>query len=98
MNLSSRAPYQKAPKGPSKAEGMAYMRKVKQQPCVVCNAPPPSDAHHCFDRNSDGKVDVQTECFGTHEWVIPLPSEAARRSEIPFKWVGLNWNHSAMQR
>lgn len=51
-----------------------------------------SDGHHCFDRNQDGKVDLQKECFGSHEWVIPLPSEAARRPEIPFKWMGLNWN------
>lgn len=53
-----------------------------------------SDGHHCFDRNKDGKVDLQTECVATHEWVIPLPGEASRRSEIPFKWVGLNWNPS----
>jgi hypothetical protein len=52
----------------------------------------PSDGHHCFDRNKDGKIDAEAECVATHEWVIPLPSEAARRSEIPFKWVGLNWN------
>jgi hypothetical protein len=52
----------------------------------------PSDGHHCFDRNKDGKVDQQTECIASHEWIIPLPSEAARRPEIPFKWVGLNWN------
>ena len=51
-----------------------------------------SDGNHCFDRNKDGKVDLQTECFASHERVIPLPSEAARRPEIPFKWVGLNWN------
>jgi hypothetical protein len=51
-----------------------------------------SDGHHCFDRNKDGKVDPGTECFASHEWVIPLPSDAVRRSEIPFKWVGLNWN------
>ncbi|MBI4528496.1 MAG: hypothetical protein HY695_32280 [Deltaproteobacteria bacterium] len=46
-----------------------------------------SDGHHCFDRNKDGKVDPLTECFASHEWIIPLPSEAARRSEIPFRWV-----------
>ena len=51
-----------------------------------------SDGNHCFDQNKDGKVDLETECFASHEWVIPLPSEAARRSDIPFKWVGLNWN------
>jgi hypothetical protein len=51
-----------------------------------------SDGNHCFDRNKDGKVDLETECFASHEWIIPLPNEAARRSDIPFKWVGLNWN------
>jgi hypothetical protein len=51
-----------------------------------------SDGRYCFDRDKDGKVDVGTECFGSHGWVIPLPSEAARRADIPFKWVGLNWN------
>lgn len=51
-----------------------------------------SDGHHCFDHNKDGKIDLDKECFGAHEWVIPLPSEVARRSEIPFKWAGLNWN------
>jgi hypothetical protein len=35
---------------------------------------------------------LKEECFGSHEWVIPLPSETARRADIPFKWVGLNWN------
>lgn len=53
-----------------------------------------SDGHHCYDRNKDGKIIPDTECFATHEWVIPLPSEVARRSEVPFKWVGLNWNPS----
>jgi len=52
----------------------------------------PSDGHNCFDRNKDGKIDPQTECFEVHERVIPLPSELARRSDIPFKWVGLDWN------
>jgi hypothetical protein len=51
-----------------------------------------SDEHHCFDRDKDGKIDMQKECMGAHEWVIPLPSEVARRSDIPFKWAGLNWN------
>ncbi len=51
-----------------------------------------SDGHHCFDRNNDGAIDPVKECFGAHEWVIPLPSDAARRDDIPFKWIGLNWN------
>lgn len=54
--------------------------------------PTRSDGHHCFDHNKDGRIDLDKECFGTHEWIIPLPSEVARRAEIPFKWAGLNWN------
>lgn len=29
-------------------EAVAYMGQVKQLPCVICGAPPPSIAHHCF--------------------------------------------------
>jgi hypothetical protein len=51
-----------------------------------------SDRHHCFDRNKDGAVDPVTECLNTYELVIPLPDAVARRGDIPFKWVLLNWN------
>lgn len=40
------------PKNRTKA-GYAHMHKVKQLPCVVCGAPPPSEAHHC---RSDGTL------------------------------------------
>lgn len=30
------------------AAGLEHMRRVKQCPCVICQAPPPSDAHHCI--------------------------------------------------
>lgn len=29
------------------AAGIRHMGRVKMLPCVICNAPPPSDAHHC---------------------------------------------------
>jgi len=51
-----------------------------------------SDRHHCFDRNKDGVVDPATECINQYEVVIPLPDAVARRADIPFKWVLLNWN------
>jgi hypothetical protein len=51
-----------------------------------------SDGLQCFDRNNDGKIDLETECMTTYAWIIPLPSDAARRSDMPIKWVGLNWN------
>jgi hypothetical protein len=51
-----------------------------------------SDQHHCFDRDSNGSVDPATECFATHEAVIPLPDALATRADMPFKWVLFNWN------
>ena len=54
--------------------------------------PSGSDRHHCFDRNKDGVVDHATECLHQYELVLPLPDAMARRADMPFKWVLLNWN------
>jgi hypothetical protein len=51
-----------------------------------------SDFHHCFDKNGDGAVDRATECLHSYEFVLPLPDAVARRKDVPFKWVLLNWN------
>lgn len=58
------------------------------------NAPPAShsDQRHCADRNKDGVVDRQAECNMWHEWAVPLPSDAAKRKDVPFKWALINWN------
>jgi hypothetical protein len=54
--------------------------------------PNDSDEHRCFGRSKDGAKDAETKCQHTHEFVIPLPDGVARRADIPFKWVLLNWN------
>lgn len=42
-----------------------HLLAVKMLPCVICNAPPPSEAHHCIhDRYSAAKV--------SHFQTIPL--------------------------
>ena len=51
-----------------------------------------SDGHRCFDANNDGVIDTATECSAWHERVLPVPSEASRRPDVPFKWALLNWN------
>jgi hypothetical protein len=61
-------------------------------PTALEGLPSGSDGHHCFDRNKDGAIDRETECNETFEFVIPLPDAAARRPDIPFRWVLLNWN------
>ncbi|HEX9710278.1 MAG TPA: hypothetical protein VGB42_09985 [Candidatus Thermoplasmatota archaeon] len=51
-----------------------------------------TDGHHCYDHDGDGALEADSECFATHERVIPLPDLVARRDDIPFRWALLNWN------
>ena len=51
-----------------------------------------SDAHHCYDRDGNGSIEQDAECIMTHERIIPLPSSASARADVPFKWVLFNWN------
>ena len=55
--------------------------------------PQVSDGHHCHGRNKEGGIEAGSKCQQTIEQVLPLPDAAARRADIPFKWVLLNWNH-----
>jgi len=54
--------------------------------------PTESDLHRCHGRTKDGALDAATKCQHTVEFVLPLPDVVARRSDVPFKWVLLNWN------
>lgn len=58
-NLTHRPIYQK---GAKPARDPARLARVKQLPCVICKAPPPSDAHHCIhDRHGQRKApDAET--------------------------------------
>lgn len=51
----------------------------------------PNNTGRCFDGNGNGAFD-QHECVGDYEIVLALPQEVAGRADIPFQWVGLNWN------
>ncbi len=46
----------------------------------------------CFDVDGNGSMDVQTECVGDWELVMPLPEELVERGGTPIQWVTLNWN------
>ena len=46
---------------------------------------PLSDGHRCFDANNDRVIDTATECSAWHERVLPVPSEASRRSDVPLR-------------
>jgi len=75
------------PGGAPKAIGVSFSS-------AFMNAPPAShsDQHRCADRNKDGVISRPDECNMWHEWVIPLPSDVSKRSDVPFKWVLINWN------
>lgn len=59
MNLTGKPPFgikaDEPPRDPS------YMGMVKQLPCVICGAPPPSDAHHCTHRPWVGEDSPYTQ-------------------------------------
>lgn len=61
----------------------------------------PNNTDRCFDADGNGAFDAGRECVGDYERILPL-SEAllgvlvpggslAKRSDIPFQWVSLNW-------
>ena len=52
--------------------------------------PTGSDMHHCA--GPDGATGQHAQCIPTFEHVLPLPDVVARRADVPFKWVLLNWN------
>lgn len=56
------------------------------------NLPSGTDGHACFDVKRIGKIDPAKECLPSFERVLPLPSELARRADVPFKWALLNWH------
>lgn len=47
-------------------EALEWMRAVKGLPCVICHAPPPSEAHHCrsggMARNDYHTIALCYEC------------------------------------
>lgn len=52
----------------------------------------PNTYSRCFDKNGDGKIGARGECNGDFELIFPLPREVGKRSEMPFKWISVNWN------
>lgn len=46
----------------------------------------------CFDLSGNGRIDGADECEGDLEFALSLPEEIAGREDIPFRWVGVNWN------
>ncbi|MCZ7563778.1 MAG: DUF5602 domain-containing protein [Burkholderiales bacterium] len=52
----------------------------------------PNKTSRCFDLNKNGRIDDQGECEGDYELRLALPQSVAGKNELPFRWVGFNWN------
>ena len=75
------------PRGRRAGDRRRFLRRRARGP-----TPAGSDGHHCFDANKDGAIDLHHECSGGYERVLPFPSDASRRTDLPFKWALVNWN------
>ena len=51
----------------------------------------PNLVSRCFDVNGDGALGMH-ECIGDYELRLWMPEEVRARTDIPFTWIGLNWN------
>lgn len=59
MNLMRKPPL--GLKVPKPKPNRSHLRAVKSLPCIICGAPPPSDAHHCI-HDRYGMQRVADEC------------------------------------
>ncbi len=71
------------------SQGMPTAIGVAFSATALEGLPTDSDNHHCAERGREGSA---AKCQHTFEHAIPLPDAFARRADIPFKWVLLNWN------
>jgi hypothetical protein len=46
----------------------------------------------CFDLNENGRIDETGECEGDYELRLALPAALSGRDDIPYRWIGVNWN------
>lgn len=52
----------------------------------------PNRTSRCFDKDQDGRINDEGECDGDYELRLPMPDAVAGRADMPFQWVGMNWN------
>lgn len=66
---------------------------VQLDEAALHGLPPLKNAtSRCFDLNDNGKIDGPGECEGDQEVALSMPEALEGRADIPFRWVGLNWN------
>jgi len=51
----------------------------------------PNLVSRCYDVDGNGSFEGH-ECIGDYERVLSMPEGVSSRTDLPFKWIGLNWN------
>lgn len=46
----------------------------------------------CWDLDGNGRINDHDECEGDYEFALAFPDDVPARGEIPFSWLGFNWN------
>lgn len=54
--------------------------------------PERNNTSRCFDLDKNGRINDQGECEGDYEIRLSLPDVIAKRPDVPFRWIALNWN------
>ena len=52
----------------------------------------PNKTSRCFDLDKNGRINDHGECEGDYELRLSLPAALGKRTDVPFRWVALNWN------
>jgi hypothetical protein len=75
------------PNGAPSAVGITFTRQALSGLPAKKNA-----TSRCFDLDGNGEINGPDECDGDYELRLNLPAEITARVDMPFKWVGFNWN------
>lgn len=52
----------------------------------------PNRSSRCFDLDGNGRINASGECEGDYEYPLVLPRGLPPGLDLPFKWIGVNWN------
>ena len=79
---------------PTRIVDKKLIKHVKSLPCLVCNRPAPSDAHHIVTKGAGGhdtRDNLVPLCRGHHEEVGSLGRSTFARKHVEFyDWLRFN--------
>jgi hypothetical protein len=65
--------------------GMDHMARVKMLPCVICQAPPPNDAHHCYHDRYGTRKQSDLDTIPLCKWCHQDGPQSVHRDKAGWK-------------